>query len=192
MSISNQDKLNSVVIDYAKTAMEDYILSSEEFKSVLREYYKPSDAEWSKSEAVIRTQGLSRPFVVASCNIEGHDTCFSDYSGKKQRPTVLNEFPSRKMDFRKWYGNNQKPYQHRILYDHINQELGTIGGYANNLKHPIGYCAEQNVANRLMLATDKHFDDIQFSLAIRPKTGEIVPYCDNCKQLFKQLNDAQD
>ena len=61
----------------------------------------------------------------------------------------------------------------------------------SGVPHPIGYCAEQNSANRLLL--DKKdgvsLEDIRFSIAIRPKTGEVIPYCNNCKTLFSSLND---
>ena len=42
-----------------------------------------------------------------------------------------------------------------------------------------------------MLDDDAPIDKIQFSDAIRPRTGEVVEYCNNCKALFNQLNDAK-
>lgn len=192
MSNANQDDLNTIVLDYAITAMSEYELFSSEFQKVMQRYHKPLSKQFSKCEAKMRTFGLSRAFVVASCDIEGADICFSDYSGRKERQTVLDDFPERKDDFRIWYGNNHKPYQHKVLFDHITQKLGKIGSKKINVNHPIGYCAEQNVANRLMLATDAPYQDAKFSIAIRPKTGEVIPYCDNCKSLFTQLNDGND
>jgi len=138
-------------------------------------------------EAKIRTQGLSEAFVVASCCTDKRNKVFSDYSGKKQRQCVVVDFPHRRADFSAWYGGESKPYQHKDLYDRINTRLGTIGGYANGVNHPIGYCAEQNVANRLLLDADDNIDNIKFSVAIRPKTGEIVDYCGNCRTLFPRL-----
>lgn len=189
--ITDQENLNTVVTEYAMTAMGDYALTCNEFQKVLHDNYKPLNSGRNKCEAEVRTQGLTRPYVVVSCNIEDHDTYYSDFSGKKYRPTVLKEFPKRRDSFRQWYGNYQKPYQHRMLFDYINQVLGPIGSFHPNVDHPIGYCAEQNVANRLMLVTDAPHDIIQFSIAIRPKTGQVVPYCDNCKKLFNQLNDVE-
>ena len=139
------------------------------------------------SEAVVRTQGLSEAFVVASCSSEENNKIFSDYSGKKQRQCVVVDFPHRRADFSAWYGGESKPYQHKVLYDRINTRLGTIGGYANGVNHPIGYCAEQNVANRLLFDADDNIDNIEFSVALRPKTGEIVDYCGNCSTLFPSL-----
>lgn len=43
------------------------------------------------------------------------------------------------------------------------------------------------LANRLMLDGDAQIDDIRFSVAIRPRTGDIIDYCDNCKALFGGL-----
>lgn len=192
MSNANKEELNAVVTEYAITAMKDYAFTCEEFQYVLHKYRKPLNPNLTRCEADVRTLGLSRPYVVTSCKIENSSICFSDFSGKKQRQTVLTEFPNRKSDFAYWYANNQKPYQHISLYEHINQTLGTIGTFTRNVNHPIGYCAEMNVANRLMLATDEPYQDAKFSIAIRPKTGEIIPYCDNCKSLFSQLNDEND
>lgn len=192
MSNANKEELNAVVTEYAITAMGDYAFTCDEFQYVLRNYRKPLNPNLIRCEADIRTLGLSRPYVVASCKIENSGICFSDFSGKKQRQTVLTEFPCRKGDFARWYANNQKPYQHIELYADINKTLGTIGTFTQNVDHPIGYCAEMNVANRLMLATDEPYQDAKFSIAIRPKTGEVIPYCDSCKSHFTQLNDGND
>lgn len=170
------------------TAMGDYALTCREFQKVLQIYHKPLSDGLYRCEADVRTQGLSRPYVVASCDVECYGVYFSDFSGRKYRSAILEEFPCRKDCFKKWYGNNQKPYQHVALYDHIVTTLGTIGQKTANVDHPIGYCAEQNVANRLMLFTDAPYQCIEFSIAIRPKTGQVIPYCDNCKRLFNQLN----
>lgn len=192
MTDEERQDLNSVVTEYAMSAMGEYALTCEQFQPVLQRYHRPLNNGWQKCEAEVRTLGLSRPYVVASCIAEGDGVCFSDYSGKKNRQAVIDEFPDRKDFFRNWYRNNQKPYQHKVLYDHITTTLGTIGNIIANVNHPVGYCAEQNVANRLMLATDRQIEDIYFSIAIRPKTGQVVAYCNNCKALFEQLNDAED
>ena len=53
--------------------------------------------------------------------------------------------------------------------------------------HPVGQCAEQHAANILLKEVNPLLDvkqDIYFSKAIRPSTGEEFDYCDNCKVLF--------
>ena len=179
--------LNKVVIEYALSAMMEYKFLGCAYWYMMCLYFPFQlfkDGFSHKSEAKMNTQGLSRSFVVASCAINTRDKAYSDFSGKKQRQTVLKDFPLRRGDFNVWYGGNSKPYQHKILYDRINQRLGKIGSFSQGVKHPIGYCAEQNVANRLILDGDAAINDIHFSVPIRPRTGEVIDYCGNCKALF--------
>ena len=51
----------------------------------------------------------------------------------------------------------------------------------------IGYCGEFNVANQLMLNGAKK-SEIEFTPAIRPRNGEVIPPCTNCLEMFPQLN----
>ena len=185
--ITMKASLNKAVIEYALDSMVEYGFLGLAYMKLICRYFpyrlfKTSFAH--KSEAKMRTQGLSRSFVVASCAVSTRDVAYSDYSGKKKRETVVSDFPARRNDFRQWYRGNGKPYQHRDLYDHITNNLGTIGKMANGVNHPIGYCAEQNVANRLLLDGNAAIDDIKFSVPIRPRTGEIIDYCGNCRALF--------
>lgn len=182
--------LNKAVLEYALDAMVEYDFLGCAYWCLMCQYFPLQlfkNGFAHKSEAEMNTQGLSRSFVVASCTISPRNTVYSDYSGKKQRQAVLKDFPLRRVDFNMWYGGNSKPYQHKDLFDRIKQGLGKIGTIAQGVKHPIGYCAEQNVANRLMLDGDAQIDDIRFSVAIRPRTGDIIDYCDNCKALFGGL-----
>lgn len=186
--------LNVFAVRYAINTLFHYEPSWPAFNRLLDLYcscYNDDALTPYCSEAVMRTQGMTLDYVVASRGIVDRDIVYSDYSGKKQRSTVLKDFPKRKSDFKEWYGSNSKPYQHRALYEHIVNTLGTIGSIKNGVAHPIGYCAEQNVANRLMLDDDAPIDKILFSDAIRPRTGEVVDFCNNCKALFNQLNDAK-
>ncbi|MER2950361.1 VENN motif pre-toxin domain-containing protein [Morganella morganii] len=49
----------------------------------------------------------------------------------------------------------------------------------------LGRCAEFRAANELLLANPRlKLKDIQFTPAIRPRTGEVVPRCENCKNIF--------
>jgi len=60
-------------------------------------------------------------------------------------------------------------------------------------KYPIGQCAEQHATNELLFCErwDKSINrllniktDVYFSIAVRPSTGEVFDYCENCKKLF--------
>lgn len=70
---------------------------------------------------------------------------------------------------------------HPVLKSKI-EEIGRIGTQL------IGNCAEQHAANIFM--NQLHEDDLcnlYFSIALRPRTKEIVQYCDNCKYVFTNL-----
>jgi hypothetical protein len=183
-----KDALNSVVIRYALNSITDKELTrvtafNRQFIPTILNMFR-GIPNMQFSEAVVRTQGLSYGFVVASCSIQGRGIAYSDFSGKKSREAILNDFPHRRHDFTNWYHGNSKPYQHIDFYNRIIERLGKIGGFTQNVNHPIGYCAEQNVANRLLLDADDNIDSIQFSAAIRPRTGEFPDYCGNCRALF--------
>ena len=65
----------------------------------------------------------------------------------------------------------------------INTKIKGCGNY-------IGHCAEQHAANKL-LQEQKHstVNDIFFGNAYRPRTGEYIPVCEICKDVFPTLND---
>ena len=56
-------------------------------------------------------------------------------------------------------------------------------------KNKFGRCAEQRVANTLIQSfpSKVSLDDIFFSVALRPRTSQVVEYCENCCYLFKTL-----
>jgi RHS repeat-associated protein len=49
----------------------------------------------------------------------------------------------------------------------------------------VGSCAEFDAANQLVTAGSKP-EDIQFTDAVRPRTGQTVPMCSNCQTMFGQ------
>ena len=138
-----KDALNSVVIRYALNSITDKELTrvtafNRQFIPAILNMFR-GIPNLQCSEAVVRTQGLSYGFVVASCSIQGRGIAYSDFSGKKNRETILNDFPLRRHDFTNWYQGNNKPYQHVDLYNRIIERLGKIGGFTQNVNHPIGY-----------------------------------------------------
>lgn len=49
----------------------------------------------------------------------------------------------------------------------------------------LGRCAEFRAANELLLSNPNlKLKDIQFTPAVRPRTGEVVPRCENCTNMF--------
>lgn len=70
----------------------------------------------------------------------------------------------------------------------LNGDIGTTSPVTNS-KNPIGRCAEQHAANILMKKAPVHaVPDIQFSICVRSRTLEWLPYCQNCRILFPQLS----
>jgi hypothetical protein len=47
----------------------------------------------------------------------------------------------------------------------------------------IGKCAEFRAANQL-LQNGSRLQDIRFTKAVRPRTGKVIPTCENCQQIF--------
>lgn len=75
-----------------------------------------------------------------------------------------------------------------VLENALNQ-LGGVGQHSGNgCPNTIGSCAEPRAANRL-IRNNNHvgLNQILFSTALRPRTGQVVPYCDNCRATFPNL-----
>lgn len=61
-----------------------------------------------------------------------------------------------------------------------------IGTHGLTSRNTVGVCAEFHVVNSLLLSGCK-WSDIRLTPAIRPRTGEIMPYCNNCLAMFGDL-----
>jgi filamentous hemagglutinin len=62
------------------------------------------------------------------------------------------------------------------------EQVGGVGA-VNPGASPVGCCAEFDAANQLT-NQGSSLGDIQFTDAIRPRTGEVVPKCPNCEVMF--------
>lgn len=88
-----------------------------------------------------------------------------------------------------------KGYSHipngTIWYPVLNNELnhlGRIGSVIGNCSNILGACAEQHSGNNYMKEThENHLKVLKFSATIRPRTGQIILPCDNCKMIFPNL-----
>ena len=65
--------------------------------------------------------------------------------------------------------------------------IGTIGQSTSYSTNALGACSEQRAANKAINRYHRSIKDLDFTLAIRPRTMQIKPYCDNCKRIFPQL-----
>jgi len=68
-------------------------------------------------------------------------------------------------------------------------EIGGIGTHGLTERNIVGVCAEFHVVNNLLLSGSKWFD-IHLTVAIRPRTGKPMPFCDNCRSIFYDIIDA--
>ena len=68
------------------------------------------------------------------------------------------------------------------------EAIGGIGSHGLSKKNTVGVCAEFHVVNSLLLSGSK-WSDIKLTPAIRPRTGEKMPYCSNCLAMFGDLID---
>ena len=66
------------------------------------------------------------------------------------------------------------------------EAIGGIGTHGLTSRNTVGVCAEFHAVNSLLLSGSK-WSDIRLTPAIRPRTGEAMPYCDNCLAMFSDL-----
>lgn len=74
-----------------------------------------------------------------------------------------------------------------ILIERANR-TGGIGSLGVTSKNTVGVCAEFRTINQLLL-NGSDISDIRLTKAIRPRTGEVQPYCDNCLEMFSDILD---
>ena len=66
------------------------------------------------------------------------------------------------------------------------ERAGGIGTFGVTERNTIGVCAEFHVINDMLLSGSK-LEDIRLTRAIRPRTGQFMPYCDNCRIMFSEV-----
>lgn len=64
-------------------------------------------------------------------------------------------------------------------------KLGPINSIING--NPVGGCAEVHASSPLLIQDEINYDveHLNFSKAIRPRTGEVKEMCTNCQSVFK-------
>ena len=68
------------------------------------------------------------------------------------------------------------------------EAIGGIGTHGLTERNTVGVCAEFHVVNSLLLGGAK-WSDIRLTSPIRPRTGSVMPFCDNCKAMFSDIID---
>lgn len=67
----------------------------------------------------------------------------------------------------------------------LREKLETIGVIGEKgFDNIIGCCSEVHTSNKVLLRQIAPLNQIQFTLAIRPRNNQIIPTCENCKTVF--------
>ena len=79
-------------------------------------------------------------------------------------------------------------YPNSILRTQLTK-LGKIGEKVGSKGYRLGHCAEPHAARELLKKENscKDLSDINFSVAMRPRTRQILLPCENCKKVFPTL-----
>lgn len=95
----------------------------------------------------------------------------------------------RDVHFAKGYAHNPKGTKWHSFLKRKLLALGNIGkGSHIGQRYIIGNCAEQHAGNNYM--NKYHENDVSklhFTDAVRPRTMQVFPYCENCKTIFPNL-----
>lgn len=66
------------------------------------------------------------------------------------------------------------------------ERVGGVGTQGVTDRNTIGVCAEFHVINDMLLSGSK-LEDIRLTRPIRQRTGQFMPYCDNCRVMFSEI-----
>ena len=101
--------------------------------------------------------------------------------------TVCHDF--QRTHFAKGYAHHPKGTRWHYLLKQELEKLGNIGDRSRiGKRYVIGNCAEQHAGNNYMNRFhENNIHHLYFTEAVRPRTMEIFPYCDNCKAVFPNL-----
>ena len=66
------------------------------------------------------------------------------------------------------------------------ERVGGFGTLGVSERNTVGVCAEFHAVNQMLYAGCK-LEDIKLTRAIRPRTGAVMPYCDNCRVMFAEI-----
>lgn len=131
--------------------------------------------------------------------------CINTIEKKNNKIIGINDYPSVVVSAKPKYNASYKEITNDIVVSH-NQNWSetswhrkfvgrldnikySLGAKIKQCKNTIGNCAEQHAANNLLILNQNvDIDSIDYSKAIRPRTGEIILYCENCQKILKLKN----
>lgn len=68
------------------------------------------------------------------------------------------------------------------------EKIGIIGETTEKCDNILGKCAEQHSGNNYMKQFhENQLKNLNFSITIRPRTGQCIATCANCKEIFPNL-----
>jgi len=109
------------------------------------------------------------PAMAVTCKKSGDDEIEMNYSdvGKKG---VLKQ--------------NKQSFTRVLRKVLLKIQKGGIGKSTYLCKNNLGNCAEPRAANMVMKKTKCSIDQLEFSVAMRPRTMTVHAYCKNCQKVF--------
>lgn len=92
------------------------------------------------------------------------------------------------MLFAKGYSHSPAGTRWYPTLEHKMSSIGHIGYPTQYCINSLGNCAEQHSANNYMNKYhEPRLANLHFSTTIRPRTGQVIDACGNCKNIFPNI-----
>jgi len=116
---------------------------------------------------------------------EARDTLINNTVGSKQKATAIGAYDIKSGNVTASFAGEIPTSINQQLVD-ASETIGGIGSKGVNGKNTVGVCAEFQSANTL-LNQGGILENMRFTDAVRPRTGQIIPTCTNCQNIFDIL-----
>lgn len=120
------------------------------------------------------------PAMAVACRKHGDWIIERDYTGTSDCGNPSTVLVAKNTD--------AKNFCEKLSSALTNRTQSQIGKKTASCNNPVGHCAEPHAANKVMVRTNCDVDDLEFSLAVRPRTLVAHDYCNNCKTVFPFCN----
>lgn len=106
---------------------------------------------------------------------------FSKYKRKNKLPATVIGAEHREIQKVDHSGKVPDPICNKLKNELI--KIAPLG--AKGIDNYVGCCCEVRAANQIILSRlSAPISDIKFTRAIRPRTGQTIKRCQNCRQIF--------
>lgn len=124
--------------------------------------------------------------ALKSATINAVNMLVSGYKKKKyQKPAAIGAYDVKTGMRVAMFSGSIPSNIHPELIRRANM-IGGIGTYGVSVNNIVGKCAEFQVVNHL-LKNGSNISDIRFTSPVRPRTGELLDFCANCKAMFSDI-----